>query len=55
MIWDGLKFFGFAFDKLPRLRGKKASIMDKLRDRKKIASFVMVFVLALWVILAEFS
>ena len=21
MIWDGLRFFDFAFDKLPRLRG----------------------------------
>ena len=30
MIWDGMEFFGFAFDKLPRLRGHKESWKDKL-------------------------
>ena len=55
LIWDGLKFFGFQFDKLPRLRGKKKSFTDKLQNRKHIASFIIILVLTLWVILAEFS
>lgn len=55
MIWDGLQFFGFAFDKLPRLRGHKASFTDKFQDRKRIASIFMLLIIAMWVVLAEFS
>ena len=41
-IWDGLKFFRFDFDKLPRLRGKKKSFTDKLQNRKTIASLILL-------------
>ena len=55
ILWDGLQFFGFAFDKLPRLRGHKASFFDKLQDRKRIASIILLMLVALWVIVDEFS
>jgi hypothetical protein len=55
ILWDGLKFFDFAFDKLPRLRGHNASFLDKLQDRKKIASVILLILITIWVIVAEFS
>ena len=55
LIWDGLKFFSFTFDKLPRLRGKKKSFMDKLQNRKLMGSIIIFILIALWVIFKEFS
>ena len=55
MIWDGMEFFGFAFDKLPRLRGHKESFADKFQNRKKIATLLLLLILGLWVVLEEFS
>ena len=55
MIWDGMEFFGFAFDKLPRLRGHKESFMDKLQNRKKIATYLLLLIIGLWVVLEEFE
>ena len=51
MIYDGLAFFGFAFNKLPRLRGHKESFMDKFRDRKKLATLFCFMLVAVVVVL----
>ena len=55
MIYDGMGFFDFHFNKLPRLRGHQESIMDKFRDRKKIASFLVFFCVAVVVVIQEIA
>ena len=55
MIYDGLEFFGFPFDKLPRLRGHKESYLDKLRDRKRLAKIFCLVIIATVLIIQEYN
>ena len=55
LVWDGFRFFGFAFDKLPRLRGKKPSFKDKLSNRKLIVSILIIAIVSIWVMVEEVS
>ena len=55
MLYDGMGFFDFHFNKLPRLRGHKESILDKFRDRKKIASLFVFSCVAIVVVFQEIA
>jgi len=55
LLYDGIGFFGFAFYKLPRLKGEKPSPLTKLKD-DPLSTFRMLISMsvAIWVILQVF-
>ena len=55
LVWDGFRFFGFAFDKLPRLRGHKPSFTDKFNNRKLFVTILLVAIVTIWVVVEELS
>jgi len=44
LLWDGIGFFGFAFYKLPRLRGEKPTLITKFKDPVYVSQYLVVLV-----------
>ena len=54
-LWDGLEFFGFDDTKLERLNGHPTSYMDKLKNKKFLATTSLGFTIVCYVIISSAS
>jgi len=53
MMWDGLGFFGFSDTKLPRLRGKKVTLLTPYLSWKRTPIMFITFVVMVYIIISE--
>ena len=54
IMYDGIGVFGFAFYKIPRLRGTKPNLLTKFRDPFWVVQTTFVFGISGYIVLANF-